>query len=153
MPILEYLLRGIKYNQAKQCPVDKRSKMPITPGILAKVHSVLAESAQEPDGIILWVACCLCFFGFLRSGEITAPSTSHYDPSAHLTVKDVQIDSRENPTVVKVFINASKTDPFKKWVSIFLGHTNNCLSWHQPGGSDHSIPGLAWPGSRTSFPF
>ena len=81
--------------------------MPITPEILARVHAVLAESAQDPDSIMLWVACCLCFFGFLHSGEITASSASHYDPSAHLTVKDVQINSRENPTVVKVLIKVS----------------------------------------------
>ena len=67
------------------------------------------------------------FFGFLRSGEIIAPSTLHHDPLAHLTVKDVQIDRRENPTVVKVLIKASKTDPFRKGVSICLGRTNNCL--------------------------
>ena len=101
--------------------------MPITPGILAKIHSVLAESAQEPDSIMLWAACCKYFFGFLHLGEITAPSVSHYDPSAHLTVKDVQINSRENPTVVKVLIKASKTDPFRKGMSIFLGRTDNCL--------------------------
>ena len=127
MPILEYLLRGIKYNQAKRGPADKRSKMSITPEILARIHTVLAESAQDPDSIMLWAACCLCFFGFLHSGEITASSASHYDPSAHLTVKDVQINSRENPTVVKVLIKASKTDPFRKGVSIFLGRTYNGL--------------------------
>ena len=112
MPILEYmyLLRGIKYNQAKRCPVDKRSKISITPEILAKIHSVLAESVQDPDSITLWAPRCLCFFGFLRLGEITAPSVSHYDPSAHLTVKDVHINSRENPTVVKVLIKGSKTE-------------------------------------------
>ena len=53
MPILEYLLRGIKYNQVKRCPIDKRSKMPITPEILARIHAVLAESAQDPDSIML----------------------------------------------------------------------------------------------------
>ena len=71
----------------------------------------------------------MCFFGFLHSGKITVLSASHYDPSAHLTVKDVdvQINSRENPTVLKVLIKASKTDPFRKGVSIFLGHTDNSL--------------------------
>lgn len=41
--------------------------MPITPGILSKVHSVMAESAQEPDGIMLWVANCV--FGFYFQGK------------------------------------------------------------------------------------
>ena len=73
------------------------------------------------------------FFGFLHLGKITAPSVSYYDPSAHLTVKDVdvQINSRENPTVLKVLIKASKTDPFRKGVSIFLGRTDNSLCQSQ----------------------
>ena len=74
-------------------------------------------------------AACVFFFGFLHSGEITAPSVSHYDPSAHLTVKDVdeQINSRENLTVLKVLIKALKTDPFRKGVSTFLGRRDNSL--------------------------
>ena len=46
-----------------------------------------------------------------------------------MTVKDVdvQINSRENPTVLKILIKASKTDPFRKGVSIFLGRTDNSL--------------------------
>ena len=91
MPIVEYLLRGIKYNQAKQCPESKRTKMPVTPSIL------------------LWATYSMCFFGFLRSGEITAPSSSQYNPTMYLMVADVLLDSRENPTVVKVHIKASKT--------------------------------------------
>ena len=79
MPILEYLLRGSKYNQAKQCPESKRTKVPVTPKILLQMRAVLVKSARNPDNIMLWAACAMCFFGFLRSGEISAPSSSQYD--------------------------------------------------------------------------
>ena len=127
MPILEYLLRGIKYNQAKQCPESRRIKMPVTPKILLQMRAVLAKSAREPDNIMLWAACAMCFFGFLRSGEISTPSSSKYDSTVHLMVEDVQVDSREHPSVVRVQIKASKTDPFRKGVLLYLGRTDNLL--------------------------
>ena len=76
---------------------------------------------------MLWAACCTCFFGFLRSGEITVPSAGEYDPGAHLSYGDVTLDSRESPTMAQVNIKASKTDPFRKGVSIYIGRTNNGL--------------------------
>ena len=45
-----------------------------------------------PDNIMLWAACCTCFFGFLRSGEIMVPSLKEYDPEGHLSVGDVALD-------------------------------------------------------------
>ena len=127
MPILEYLLRGIKYNQAKQCPESKRTKVPVTPKILLQMRAVLVKSARNPDNIMLWAACAMCFFGFLRSGQISAPSSSQYDSTAHLMVDDVQVDSREHPSVVRVRIKASKTDPFRRGVLLYLGRTDNLL--------------------------
>ena len=76
---------------------------------------------------MIWAVCCTCFFGFLRSGEITVASSDSYDPGAHLSVGDVTLDDRSNPTLVQVNIKASKTDPFRKRVSIYLGRTGTEL--------------------------
>ena len=40
----------------------------------------------------------LYFFGFLRSGELTAPEEGEFDPSQHLLFTDVAVDSPANPT-------------------------------------------------------
>ena len=69
---------------------------------------------------MLWAACCTAFFGFLRSGEITTLSLREYDASVHLSFGDVALDSTHNPTVAQVRIKASKTDPFRQGISIFL---------------------------------
>ena len=45
---------------------------------------------------MLWAACCLGFFGFLRAGEFMVNST--FDPSIHLTVQDLQVDVEVNPS-------------------------------------------------------
>ena len=76
---------------------------------------------------MLWAACCTCFFSFLRSGEVTTPSAREYDPGAHLSYGDVTLDNTSNPSVVQEVIKASKTDPFRKGVKVYLGRTNNKL--------------------------
>ena len=62
---------------------------------------------------MLWAACCLGFFGFLRSGEFTAPEIGEFDPEQHLSFADVAIDDVGNPGVLSVRIKQSKTDPFR----------------------------------------
>ena len=76
---------------------------------------------------MLWAAASLCFFGFLRSGEITVPSDSAYDEGAHLSFEDISVDCIENPQVLKVRIKASKTDPFRMGVDVYVGRTNCSL--------------------------
>ena len=69
---------------------------------------------------MLWAACCLGFFGFLRAGEFTVNSA--FQPSIHMTVADLQADSLVNPTCfLKVHIKCSKTDPFRMGCDIYVG--------------------------------
>ena len=76
---------------------------------------------------MLWAAATLCFFGFLRAGEITIPSDKGYDPTAHLSFFDIAVDNMANPSIMQVHIKTSKTDPFQKGVSIYVGRTGNNL--------------------------
>ena len=68
---------------------------------------------------MLWAVCCLGFCGFLRAGEFTVNGT--FDPTLHLTIADVQVDSSTNPQSFRVFIKRLKTDSFLKGCFIFLG--------------------------------
>ena len=74
---------------------------------------------------MIWAACTLCFFGFLRSGEITVPLDNGYDPGAHVSFTDVAIDDRSNPKLMRIRIKASKMDPYCKEVDIFVGRTGD----------------------------
>ena len=69
----------------------------------------------------------MCFFGFLRVREVVAPSDSGFDGSIHLTYSDVKVDSHMSPSYLEVRFKASKTDPFRKGVSVFLGWTDGAL--------------------------
>ena len=61
---------------------------------------------------------------FLRSSEFTIPTQSSYDPEVHLSVKDVAVDNKAKPRMLKVNIKQSKTDPFRQGVTLCLGKTD-----------------------------
>ena len=68
---------------------------------------------------MLWSACTLAFFGFLQSSEYVVPSTKTYDKAVTLSPKDIVM--RKN--TIQVTIKASKTDPFRVGMSIFITAT------------------------------
>ena len=67
---------------------------------------------------MLWAACCLAYFGFMRIGELTVPSDGAYDASAHLSWGDITVDDLACPSRMEVRIKASKTDPFRQGISL-----------------------------------
>ena len=79
MPLLEYVLRGIKSEQAKRSPTVQRVRLPITPDVLVRIRQVWERHCKDPDNIMLWAACTTCFFGFFRSEEITVPLLQDFD--------------------------------------------------------------------------
>ena len=80
-------------------------------------------AVADKDFIMLWAACCMGFFGFMRAGEFAAAQVSEFDPAVSLCPGDIAVDSHQNPTVVQVRLKQNKTDPFRRGVSIFLGRT------------------------------
>lgn len=70
---------------------------------------------------MLWVASCLCFFGFLRSGEVVCPSETSYDPEWHLYLNNVRADSHQPPSHLEVTLMSSKTDLFRQGCTTFIG--------------------------------
>lgn len=150
MARLEQVLKGIKGVQAKSAP--KQTRLPITPELLSKMRQVwmAADGGSKWDHIMLWAACLLCFFGFLRSGEITVPSDTAFDSGAHLSFSDVSVDSTVSPKVLRVRIKASKTDPFRVGVDIFIGRTDNELC---PVSAVLAYMSLRGPGPGPLFRF
>lgn len=123
---LHYTLRGVKRCEAEKSS-DRRERLPISPGILRKIKGVLEVSASNPDVIMLWAACCVGFFGFLRAGEMTVPSDNTYDPAVHLNRRDIAVDNPMAPQTIRLTIKQSKTDPFRKGLDIYLGKTSSDL--------------------------
>ena len=114
-----------------------------------EVHQLLDQQASNWDNV-MWAACCLGFFGFLRSGELSAPEEGEFDPGQHLSFSDVALDDSANPKVVSVRIKQSKTDPFRLGVTIFLGRTGTHLC---PVAALLSYMALRGPGVGPLFRF
>ena len=119
--LLQYVIRGIKRTPGR---ANRQPRLPITPAILRLLKSSWSPlAATNVDYVMLWAACCLGFFGFMRAGEFTAASAKEFDPTTTLCSSDIAVDNKEAPSVVRVILRHSKTDPFRKGVSIFLGRT------------------------------
>ena len=87
------------------------------------IKETLAQSPMEYQNIMMWVACCVAFFGCLYCGEFTVPSQSNYDPAIHLSHHDVLVDSKASPSMVIIHIKQSKTDTTRKDTQVVLGLT------------------------------
>ena len=122
LPRLEYVLAGVKRAEA-HANTSQRSRLPITLDLLKKLQAIWLAPPTHPDNIMLWAASCTGFFGFLRAGEFTVPSAQAYDPEVHLNLGDMAVDSHVNPTLIRLHIKQSKTDPFRQGVDIYLGKT------------------------------
>ncbi len=111
MPRLVLVVRGMKKEQAGRI---KKTRLSITPATLRQIRQRWEAHGAEWDYIMLWAAMCLCFFGFLRSGEAVVPSDTGFDPSQHLTFADVVVNDRKQPSYLKVTIKQSKQTPSER---------------------------------------
>ncbi len=76
---------------------------------------------------MLWAAVTSCFFGFFIAGELTVPTLSSYNATAHLSWGDVTIDDPTNPTRVCIYLKRSKCDQLGNGVRVYLGRTGDEL--------------------------
>ena len=90
MSKLEYVIRGVK--RLTRGPT--RARLPITLPLLAKLRGAWYAGQSRRDAMMLWAAATMCFFGFLRVGEVVVPSDSAFDPTVHLSVQPHWSSSR-----------------------------------------------------------
>ena len=60
MPKLKVVNKGIKKVQALS--LATRTRLLITPSILRRVRALWSRKNRDPDTIMLWAACTMCFF-------------------------------------------------------------------------------------------
>ena len=130
---LQCPLRGIKHHHSSTLT----QYQPVTPDLMRIIQRSL--DTHNLEHVMLWAACCLGFFGFLRVGEFMVNST--FDPSIHLTVQDLQEDVEVNPSSLCVCIKSSKNDLFPQGSFIYLGRA---LSNFGHPGIFTSLRALIW---------
>ena len=122
MPKLEYVLRGVRKHELEK-GVGQWPRLPITPDILRRIKAQWEPMAHTRDTRMVWAMCWLCFFAFLRVSEMSVSDDTSYGPDVHLSFRDIAIDDLKNPSVLRVTIKQSKTDPFWRGVSLYVGRT------------------------------
>ena len=116
-PTVQRLVRGIKrfYGERVRTP-----KLPVTLPILRKLTSVSGDLSLR-DNLNFDAAIKIAWSGFLRCGEFTVPDGHSFDPAVHLTRSSITfIPSIGEPTHIRLTLPSSKTDPFRKGVSILV---------------------------------
>ena len=95
---LHYVLQGIKRCESEQLST-KWECMPISPNILRRIKQEWEADKKNLDTPMLWAACCLAFFSFLRIGEMVMPGVKSFDSGAHLCINDITIDNSSHKTI------------------------------------------------------
>ena len=113
---LHYVTRGVR---RRQPAYSRPRRMPVTPAVLRVLFTSWSRPPITYTKVMLWAACCLGYFAFLRSGEFTCSPgcTCLLDPS------DIAVDNRANPSHMTVRLRRSKTDQFGAGTTIFVGRT------------------------------
>ena len=65
------------------------------------------------------------------------PCESGFDPSSHLSWGDLAVDVPGQPSVTNIRLKASKADPFRKGITLFIGKVSSALC---PGVSHADLP-------------
>lgn len=113
LPRLALILKSIKRQQGS----NTMTRLPITGDILLKMCKKLRCGMFSPFiDAMLECACTVAFFGFLRCGEFTVKRSTDFDPSRHLCVGDIRI----HDNMCTLTLKESKTDPFRKGITIQL---------------------------------
>ena len=89
--------------------------------------STLSSGSRVYSNLLIWAACSVGFFGFLRCGEFLVPDGAEFNPQLHLSLADVSVDTSSPFWTISLLIKVSKTDQFRKGTSITIGSTNSDL--------------------------
>lgn len=124
-PMVQRVIRGIKRYHGEK---DRKPKLPITlPILLTLLHHI--KEANSLDYQMLTAACCLAFAAFLRCGEFTVANTKKWNPSINLSRSAVIfLPNFDNATHLQLILPASKTDPFRKGVTVLVAAAPNRAS-------------------------
>ena len=144
LPILRRVLAGISRSRLGR-GVPSRVRLPVTASLLSDIRRELVQSTH-PERLVLWAVCSTAFFGFFRLGELLLTNPADFDSRRHLAWGDMAVDDPQAPSMVRIHLKQSKTDPFGRGADIVLGRTGGDLCPVAAVLTICGVQGLpAWP--------
>lgn len=129
-PLVNRCWKGIK----RFAGASKMIRRPITTDILARMKSLLNDSFAS---VAFFAAASLATYGLLRMGEFTTHTTSakNSNPFKLLTLQQLKLMKEDGSEIsilspllfhqvtnMSILLRTSKTDPFRKTVTVRIGH-------------------------------
>lgn len=123
---LHRVLRGIAVHHSS----TKRTRLPLTVGLLRKVKTVLGVACPwlgPQDRKMYWAALCLGVYGMLRISEIAAPRAKQ-SSLATTRVADIREVQEGEGAVLRITLRCSKTDFTRQGVTmkVYENGTDTC---------------------------
>lgn len=123
---LHRVLRGI----AERHSATKRTRLPLTVGLLRKLKPVLGLACpwlRAPDRDMYWAALCLGVYGMFRISELAAPKAKQ-SVLGTTRLADIQENRGDDGAILLVRLRCSKTDFTRQGVTIkvFENGTETC---------------------------
>ena len=112
---LKLLLQGLQ-KQAKP-----RTRLPISPNLLQQLTQTILDNPllNQLDRYLYAAVITMAYFGCLRAGEITYPSSHYFDYNRHVTLEDITIQHKS----IQLRIKYSKTDQVGAGSTIIIGRS------------------------------
>ena len=114
---LHDVVRGIARTQPR---TGRATRLPVTVEVLRHLSQAWSSHPTHFEAVMLWAACTLGFFAFLRAGEFLAGEDNGHSV---LTPVDIRVDSRDKPSFLTITLRGSKTDPFGVGHVLYVGRT------------------------------
>ena len=120
MRTLNAIIEGIK-RTIPQAPQQK-PRLPIS----SKELKQLQEKAQQlntQDAAMIWAACLVAYYGFMRVSELTTPNEHSHKHNNSLMRYDLQMHNN----YMTILLRQSKTDKYKIGANITIAANNTTL--------------------------
>jgi len=90
---------------------------------IRQINQVLLQDSYSYHSILMWAICYTASFGSLCCSDFTVYSQQTCDLATHILIEDSAIDSTITPSVIKLTIRQSETNPLCKGADLYLGKT------------------------------
>ena len=118
MQKLQMVLSGVQ--RVLSLSRNPRTRLPISQPLFRQLRTFWLQQTSSYEHIMLWVVCCVCFFGFFRLGELIPASDTADNASRQVQLSNLAADCPHNPTMLSIHLRRTKTDQLGTGATIYM---------------------------------